>query len=65
MQSFRMIVYDVLKNAGRPMHVSEITKEVNKIKQIKSKTPANTINLACQKHDKIKRVDRGTFLAVK
>lgn len=65
MQSFKQIAYYILKKAKRPMHVSELTEEVRKIRSIESKTPENTINLACQKHDKIRRVDRGTFEAVK
>ena len=65
MPTFSQIAYDILKKSGKPMHISELTKEVNKIRQIESMTPKNTINLACQNHDKIKRVERGTFQSIK
>lgn len=65
MKSYKEIAYDILIKAGNPMHISDLTAKVRKVRHMESKTPEKTINLACQKHDKIKRVDRGTFQAIK
>ncbi|CAB1065516.1 hypothetical protein D1BOALGB6SA_10313 [Olavius sp. associated proteobacterium Delta 1] len=65
MQSFKEIAYDVLKKAKKPMHVSDLTEEVRKVRSMTGDTPEKTINNACQKHDNIIRVGRGTFQAVK
>jgi len=65
MQSYKEIAYNILKKSGKPMHVSELTAKVRKVRHMESKTPENTINLSCQKHDKIKWVDKGTFQVIK
>ena len=65
MQKIKDLVYEVLRKAKEPLQVSEITKRVQKIRPINSKTPYNTINAACQRHEKIKKVARATFQVIK
>jgi DNA-directed RNA polymerase delta subunit len=65
MQDFKEIAYGILKRNCKPMHISDLTAEVKKIRRIESQTPEKTINNACQKHDKSTRVGRGMFQAVR
>lgn len=45
------------------MTVREITDLVKKQIAINSETPEKTINNALQKHEKVRRVGRATFIA--
>jgi hypothetical protein len=64
MTTIKEAAYIVLKKAGRPLTISEITPQVQKIVSIHSTTPQNTVNNALQKHKKVIRVARSTFKSV-
>jgi len=57
----KQAAYEILKRAGKPIHISEITRLVQRKVSIKSKTPEKTVNCALQRHEKIVRVGKGTF----
>ena len=55
------VAYEVLRQAGKPMHISEITDFVSKKVALRSKRPKNTVNSVLQRHDKVIRVGKGVF----
>ncbi len=65
MPTIKEAAYNVLKKEDRPMTVQEITELVKKQVVINSNTPEKTVNHALQKHTKVERVGRATFVAIK
>lgn len=65
MTTIKDAVYTILKRSGRPMTISEITLIAEEMVSINSMTPSKTVNNALQKHEKVKRVGRATFEAIK
>ncbi|MFC1822797.1 helix-turn-helix domain-containing protein [Thermodesulfobacteriota bacterium] len=63
--TIKQVTYDVLQRAKKPLSVPEITDRVLKEIEIHSKTPQNTVNLSLQRHEKIQRVGRGLYKAIR
>jgi DNA-directed RNA polymerase delta subunit len=55
------IAYEILKKRGEPLHYKEITNLIMKSKEVKGKTPWNTVNASLCTNPKFKRVDKGTY----
>lgn len=60
--SIREVAYAVLLEAKVPLHVREITARVVQTLEIRSRTPANSVNNALQKDPRVERVGRGVFM---
>ena len=65
-QSFRKgsslsIILDLLKESGKTMTVSEITKLVLEKKSLSSKTPERTISAVLQRSKRVKKVSKATY----
>jgi len=59
--SIREVAYSVLFEAKVALHVQEITARVLQRFEIRSRTPANSVNNALQKDPRVERVGRGVF----
>jgi len=59
--SVHAIAIKVLKENGSPMTIKEITKSVLKQREIKSKTPYNSVSAVMQRSKFIKKVGRGKY----
>ena len=59
--SIHSIIHTFLKKSGKPTSVKEITKIVLENKQLKTKTPQNTINSILQRSEYFVKVSRGTY----
>lgn len=55
------IVYKILSERKKPLHISELTLLISKQTDLSRKTPKKTVNAACQRHGKIVRVGKGLF----
>tara|TARA_B110000438_G_scaffold240049_1_gene238563 strand:+ start:220 stop:450 length:231 start_codon:yes stop_codon:yes gene_type:complete len=60
-ESIHSIIHTFLKKSGKPTSVKEITKIVLENKQLKTKTPQNTINAILQRSEYFVKVSRGTY----
>lgn len=60
--SIHSIAYTLLKKSGKPMSVKEITKVVLEHKQLKGKTPQNTVNAILQRSEHFKKVGWGSYV---
>lgn len=57
-QSITKFAYEILKKKGSPMHYKELTKLIMKKKEIKGKTPWNTVNSSLCTNPKFKRMGK-------
>ena len=51
--------YEILKKEGKPLHYKTLTDLIMKKKELKSKTPWNTVNAAICTNSKFKRIGKG------
>lgn len=59
--SIAEIAYEILKKRREPLHYKEITNLIMKKKELKGKTPWNTVNACLCTNPKFKRVDKGIY----
>lgn len=57
------LVYDVLLEAGRPLHITEIIKRVEKVYEVRldSGSIVSAISKKLAKNERFVRTDRNTF----
>jgi hypothetical protein len=59
--SSHSIAIEMLKKAGKPLTVKEITKEIMSKNPLAGKTPHHTVNAILQRSDLVTRVGKATY----
>ena len=57
-QSIADVAYEILRKKGEPLYYKDLTKLIQKKKEIKGKTPWNTVNASLCTNPKFKRVGK-------
>lgn len=57
-KSILIYAYEILKKEGKPLHYKTLTELIMKKKELKGKTPWNTVNAVICTNSKFKRIGK-------
>jgi len=60
--SIHAYILKILEEEKRPMKVAELTKRVQKQREITSKNPASTVSAVLQRSRHVKRAGKGSYV---